>query len=69
VHRRHDDDVDLARTSHDEVARTHSTNIRLIDGARTRATHRQAPDRRDLERTIEMKRIDTDKFFGAADAT
>lgn len=59
----------FARTSHDEVERTHSTNIRLIDGrelARLMVKHRIGVS---VERTIEIKRIDTDKFFGAADVT
>lgn len=57
----------FANTSHAEVERTHSTHIRLIDGrelARLMVKHGIGVS---VERTIEIKRIDTDKFFGAGE--
>lgn len=57
----------FAPTSHAEVERTHSTHISLIDGrelARLMVKHRIGVN---VERTIEIKRLDTDTFFGASE--
>ncbi|MBD3942118.1 restriction endonuclease [Microbacterium sp. NEAU-LLC] len=52
------------KTSHEEVARTHSTNVRLIEGrelAKLMVKHGVGVT---VERQIPIRRIDTDVFIG-----
>lgn len=57
----------FATTSHAEVERTHSTHIRLIDGRELAHLMVKHGIGVSVERTIEIKRLDTDRFFGAAE--
>lgn len=58
----------FARTSHDEVLRTHSTNVRLIDGRELAHLMVKYDIGVAVERTIPIKRLDSSQFFTSSDS-
>lgn len=59
----------FARTSHDEVHRTHSTNVRLIDGRELAHLMVKYEIGVSVERTIAIKRLDSSQFFASSEGT
>lgn len=55
----------LPRTSREEVARTHSTNIRLIDGRELAQLMVKYDIGVTVERTVAIKRLDSSQFFAS----
>lgn len=57
----------FARTSIDEVSRTHSTNVRLIDGRELAHLMVKYEIGVTVERTIAVKRLDASQFFASGE--